>query len=130
MPTYCSNPASIREFRSRNKKLHLGSTQPPDCVVIMDTERKSSVLFEADKLQIPIVGLVNSDMPWDVYKRITYPVPANDSVKFVYLFCNLITKTFLVEQKRIQEVDNKQLRLTKAENRYFDTVGLVGFFLL
>lgn len=108
----------------------MGSTQPPDCVVIMDTERKSSVIFEADKLQIPIVGLVNSDMPWDVYKRITYPVPANDSVKFVYLFCNLITKTFLVEQKRFQEVDNKQLSLTKDENRYFDTVVLVGFFLL
>ncbi|KAI8545662.1 hypothetical protein RHMOL_Rhmol07G0057100 [Rhododendron molle] len=103
--------------KSRNKKLHLGSIQPPDCVVIMDTERKSSVIFEADKLQIPIVGLVNSDMPWDVYKRITYPVPANDSVKFVYLFCNLITKTFLMEQKRFQEVDNKQLRLTTDENR-------------
>ncbi|XP_058225143.1 UTP--glucose-1-phosphate uridylyltransferase-like isoform X1 [Rhododendron vialii] len=114
---FLTNSGSPKKFRSRNKKLHLGSTQPPDCVVIMDTERKSSVIFEADKLQIPIVGLVNSDMPWDVYKRITYPVPANDSVKFVYLFCNLITKTFLVEQKRFQEVDDKQLRLTKAENR-------------
>ncbi|KAF7139223.1 hypothetical protein RHSIM_Rhsim07G0048200 [Rhododendron simsii] len=113
----CGADSSWRLGGSRNKKLHLGSTQPPDCVVIMDTERKSSVIFEADKLQIPIVGLVNSDMPWDVYKRITYPVPANDSVKFVYLFCNLITKTFLVEQKRFEEVDNKQLRLTKAENR-------------
>ncbi|KAG5538945.1 hypothetical protein RHGRI_019485 [Rhododendron griersonianum] len=114
---FLTNSGSPKKFRSRNKKLHLGSTQPPDCVVIMDTERKSSVIFEADKLQIPIVGLVNSDMPWDVYKRITYPVPANDSVKFVYLFCNLITKTFLVEQKRFQEVDNKQLSLTKDENR-------------
>ncbi|KAG5538944.1 hypothetical protein RHGRI_019485 [Rhododendron griersonianum] len=124
---FLTNSGSPKKFRSRNKKLHLGSTQPPDCVVIMDTERKSSVIFEADKLQIPIVGLVNSDMPWDVYKRITYPVPANDSVKFVYLFCNLITKTFLVEQKRFQEVDNKQLSLTKDENRYFDTVVLVAF---
>lgn len=68
--------------------------------MIMDTQRKSSVIFEADKLQIPIVGLVDSSMPWDIYKRITYPVPANDSVQFVYLFCNLITKTFLLEQKR------------------------------
>ncbi|PSS24534.1 UTP--glucose-1-phosphate uridylyltransferase [Actinidia chinensis var. chinensis] len=97
---FLTNSGSPKKFRSRNKKLHLGSTQPPDCVVIMDTERKSSVIFEADKLQIPIVGLVDSSMPWDIYKRITYPVPANASVQFVYLFCNLITKTFLMEQKR------------------------------
>ncbi|CAL5380753.1 unnamed protein product [Camellia sinensis] len=97
---FLTNSGSPKKFRSRNKKLHLGSIQPPDCVVIMDTQRKSSVIFEADKLQIPIVGLVDSSMPWDIYKRITYPVPANDSVQFVYLFCNLITKTFLLEQKR------------------------------
>ncbi|KAF5952641.1 hypothetical protein HYC85_010585 [Camellia sinensis] len=97
---FLTNSGSPKKFRSRNKKLHLGSIQPPDCVVIMDTQRKSSVIFEADKLQIPIVGLVDSSMPWDIYKRITYPVPANDSVQFVYLFCNLITKTFMLEQKR------------------------------
>lgn len=47
------------------------------------------------------MGLVDSSMPWGIYKRITYPVPANASVQFVYLFCNLITKTFLVEHKRV-----------------------------
>ncbi|KAH7862508.1 hypothetical protein Vadar_005852 [Vaccinium darrowii] len=108
---FLTNSGSPKKFR-QNKKLHLGSTQPPDCVVIMDTERKSSVIFEAEKLQIPIVGLVNSNTPWDVYKRITYPIPANDSVKFVYLFCNLITKTFLVEQKKVEERGTKLLRLT------------------
>ncbi|KAL6981552.1 40S ribosomal protein [Sarracenia purpurea var. burkii] len=122
---FLTNSSSPKKFRSRNKKLHLGSTQPPDCLVIMDTERKSSVIFEADKLQIPIVGLVDSSMPWDMYKRITYPVPANDSVQFVYLFCNLITKTFLLEQKRLaaaieatmrdEEVNAQQLKHTKTE---------------
>lgn len=67
--------------------------------MIFDTERKSSVIKEAYRLQIPVVGLVDSSMPWDTYKKITYPVPANDSVEFVYLFCNLITKTILKEQK-------------------------------
>ncbi|KAG6682125.1 hypothetical protein I3842_13G122600 [Carya illinoinensis] len=74
--------------------------QPPDCIVILDTERKSSVVLEADKLQIPVVALVDSTMLLDIYKRIAYPVPANDSVQFVYLFCNLITKIFLLEQKK------------------------------
>ncbi|XP_059457296.1 UTP--glucose-1-phosphate uridylyltransferase-like [Corylus avellana] len=97
---FLTNSFSPKRFRSRNKKLCFAPPQPPDCVVIFDTERKSSVIFEAEKLQIPVVALVDSSMPLDVYKRIAYPVPANDSVQFVYLFCNLITKTFLLEQKR------------------------------
>ena len=40
-------------------------------------------------------------MPLEIYKRITYPIPANDSVEFVYLFCNLITKTIQYEQKKL-----------------------------
>ncbi|XP_049368854.1 UTP--glucose-1-phosphate uridylyltransferase-like [Solanum verrucosum] len=98
---FLTNSSSPRKFRGRNKKLNLTAIQPPDCVVIFDTERKSSVIQEAAKLQIPIVGLVDSSMPLDIYKKITYPVPAKDSVQFVYLFCNLITKTFLYEQRRL-----------------------------
>lgn len=57
------------------------------------------MILEADRLQIPIVSLVDSAMPLEYYKKITYPIPANDSVQFVYLVCNLITKTFLLHQK-------------------------------
>ncbi|KAL5568641.1 hypothetical protein UlMin_025216 [Ulmus minor] len=73
--------------------------EPSDYLVVFDTERKSSVIFEANRLQIPNVSLVDSSMLLEYYKRITYPVMANDSVQFVYLFCNLITKTFLLNQK-------------------------------
>ncbi|XP_073142957.1 UTP--glucose-1-phosphate uridylyltransferase-like [Henckelia pumila] len=97
---FLTNSSSPKKFRGRNKKFNLGAVQAPDCIVIFDSERKSSVIREADKLQIPVVGLVDSSMPWDTYKKITYPVPANDSVEFVYLFCNLMTKTILSEQKR------------------------------
>ncbi|PIN25168.1 UDP-glucose pyrophosphorylase [Handroanthus impetiginosus] len=105
---FLTNSASPKKFRGRNKKLNLGSVQAPDCIVIFDTERKSSVIQEAYRLQIPVVGLVDSSMPWDTYKRITYPIPANDSVEFVYLFCNLITKTILKEKKEaLAESDDK-----------------------
>lgn len=97
---FLTNRYSPKKFRSRNKKLCFGPTQPPDCIVVFDTERKSSVILEADRQQIPVVALVDSSMPLEYYKRITYPIPANDSVQFVYLFCNLITKTFLLHQKR------------------------------
>lgn len=93
--TNCSSP------RSRNKKIHFGSNQQPDCVVIMDADRKSSVILEADRLQIPIASSVDSNMPLESYKRITYPIPANDPIQFVYLFRNSITKTVLLERGRI-----------------------------
>ncbi|XP_022159174.1 UTP--glucose-1-phosphate uridylyltransferase [Momordica charantia] len=101
-----TNSGSPKKFRSRHKRLCFGPTQPPDCLVVIDTERKSSVIMEADRLQIPIVALVDSSMPLEIYKRIAYPIPANDSVHFVYLFCNLITKTFLYEQKRLAASTN------------------------
>ncbi|KAL6495640.1 hypothetical protein OROGR_030203 [Orobanche gracilis] len=105
---FLTNSSSPRKFRGKNKKFNLSAVQAPDCIVIFDTERKSSVIQEANRLQIPVVGLVDSSMPWETYKKITYPVPANDSVEFVYLFCNLITKTILKEQKEATaEKDNK-----------------------
>lgn len=68
-------------------------------------------------MQIPVVALVDSSMPWELYKRITYPVPANDSVQFVYLFCNMITKSFLLEQKRLGIVGGEELEEKMIEGK-------------
>ncbi|XP_021283178.1 UTP--glucose-1-phosphate uridylyltransferase-like isoform X2 [Herrania umbratica] len=100
MRGFLTNSFSPKKFRSRNKKLVFGPTRLPDCVVVFDTERKSSILSEAERLGIPIVGLVDSSMPWEFYKKVTYPIPANDSVQFVYLVCNMITKCLMLEKKR------------------------------
>jgi ribosomal protein S2 len=94
----CSSPKKIR---SRKKKINLGSNQQPDCVVILDADRKSSVILEADRSQIPIVSLVDSKIPLGSYKRIIYPIPANDPIQFVYLFRHSITKTVILERGRI-----------------------------
>jgi len=96
--TNCSSPKKIR---SRNKKINFGSNQQPDCVVIMDADKKSSVILEADRSQIPIASSVDSTIPLGSYKKITYPIPANDPIQFLYLFRNSITKTVLLERGRI-----------------------------
>ncbi|XP_021715904.1 ribosomal protein S2, mitochondrial-like [Chenopodium quinoa] len=98
---FLTNSSSPKKFRSRNKKICFAPAQPPDCVVITDFERKSSVINEAARLQIPVIGLVDSSVPREVFEKITYPIPCNDSVQFVYTVCNLITKTFLLEQKNL-----------------------------
>ncbi|KAL6129204.1 hypothetical protein ACLB2K_072557 [Fragaria x ananassa] len=98
---FLTNSHSPKKFRSRRKKIVFGPTQPPDCLVVFDSDRKSSAILEAHRLQIPIVSLVDSDMPIEYFNKITYPIPCNNSsAKFVYLFCNLITKTFLLQQKQ------------------------------
>lgn len=117
MGGFLTNSSSPKKFRSRNKKIRFGPTKLPDCVVVLDTERKSSVIMEAAKLQVPIVALVDSSIPLDVYSKVTYPVPGNDSVQFVYLLCNMITKTFLVEQKKLGLLKDDEDRRERIDSK-------------
>nr|QXT50776.1 hypothetical protein [Stipa capillata] len=98
--------ANKKKFRSRKKKINFGLNQQPDCVVILNADRKSSVILEADRSQIPIASFVDSTIPWESYKRITYPIPANDPIQFVYLFRHSISimKTVILERKRIPAI--------------------------
>jgi len=100
--------ANPKKFRSRKKKINFGLNQQPDCVVILKADRKSSVILEADRSQIPIAALVDSTIPWESYKRITYPIPANDPIQFVYLFRHSITKT--AERPRITAMNVDRVR--------------------
>lgn len=96
--------ANKKKFHSRKKKINFGLNQQPDCAVILNADRKSSVILEADRSQIPIASLVDSTIPWESHKRITYPIPANDPIQFVYLFRHSITKTVILERPRIQKM--------------------------
>ncbi|KAL4357497.1 hypothetical protein AHAS_Ahas09G0192600 [Arachis hypogaea] len=97
---FLTNNYSPKKFCSPNKKLVFGPTQPPDCIFILDTDPKSSVINEAHNLHIPVVAIVDSSMPLHSFSRVACPVPANPSVQFVYLFCNLLTKTLLLEKEK------------------------------
>ncbi|PRQ31493.1 putative ribosomal protein S2 [Rosa chinensis] len=59
------------------KKIVSGSTQLLDCLVVFNSKRKSSMILEAYRLQIPIVWLVHSDMAIEYYNKITYLIPCN-----------------------------------------------------
>ncbi|CAN6988036.1 hypothetical protein IGI04_020938 [Brassica rapa subsp. trilocularis] len=83
MRGFLTNSYSPKKFRSRHKKLCFGPTTMPDCVVVFDAERKSSVILEAAKLQVPVVAIVDPNVPLKFFDKITYPVLARDSVKFV-----------------------------------------------
>jgi small subunit ribosomal protein S2 len=70
-----------------------------DYLVIINANKNSMAILEADQLQIPIVSLVDFNIPNRLQKLIIYPIPVNDDfTQFVYLFYNLITKTVIFSQ--------------------------------
>jgi len=62
---------------------------PPDIVVIIDTNKESIAVQEANKLKIPVVAVVDSNSdPMGV----DYPIPGNDdSLRAIELYCELIS---------------------------------------
>ncbi len=83
----------------------------PDLVVVLDAHMEKIAIQEAKKLNIPVVGVVDTNAnPYSV----DYPIPGNDdSVKSIRLYCDLMSKAVLkglaVEEEAIeQELGNKQ----------------------
>ena len=66
----------------------------PDCIIVLNANQNKKAIEEANRLQIPIICLVDSNVSNYLLNKITYPIPANaDSFQFVYLFCNSILKS-------------------------------------
>nr|YP_010945869.1 ribosomal protein S2 [Agrostis stolonifera]WGN99086.1 ribosomal protein S2 [Agrostis stolonifera] len=105
--------ANKKKFRSRKKQIHFGLNQQPDCVVILNADRKSSAILEADRSQIPIASLGDSTIRWQSYSRTTYTIPSGDSLSFVYFFCHSVMKTVIMEQQSsINKGKTKSLGVT------------------
>ncbi|MBI5755218.1 30S ribosomal protein S2 [Candidatus Peregrinibacteria bacterium] len=61
----------------------------PDVVVVFDTVRDAIAVAEADRLHIPLLGIVDTNADPE---KITYPIPANDdSVKSLRYLVNTIS---------------------------------------
>lgn len=70
-----------------------------DCLVIINEDKTSMAIPEANQLQTPIVSLMDPYISNKFQLLITYFIPVNnDSIQFVYLFCNSITKTVILSQ--------------------------------
>ncbi|MBI2007235.1 MAG: 30S ribosomal protein S2 [Candidatus Blackburnbacteria bacterium] len=62
----------------------------PDMLFIVDTHQEEKTVFEAQKMGVPIVGIVDTNGD---PARIDYPIPANDdAVKSASLIVEFITK--------------------------------------
>jgi len=85
----------------------------PDMIFIIDTNIESLAVKEAQKLNIPIVAIVdtNSDPT-----GINFPIPGNDDARrAINLYCELIEKTISDAQKN-KTIDKKIETIEETQN--------------
>ncbi len=74
----------------------------PDILFVIDTNKESLAIAEANKLRIPVVGILDSNSDPD---GITYPVPGNDdALRAISLYCDLVVDAVLdgIQQEMIE----------------------------
>jgi len=65
----------------------------PDIVVVIDTNKESIAVREAQKLGIPVVAVVDSNSD---PRGITFPIPGNDdAMRSIALYCSLFSDAVL-----------------------------------
>ena len=66
---------------------------PPDILVVIDTNKESIAIQEANKLSIPVVAVVDSNSD---PVGIDYVIPGNDdSLRAIELYCNLLADSVI-----------------------------------
>lgn len=65
----------------------------PDILFIIDTNKESLAVQEANKLGIPVVAVLDSNSDPD---GITYPIPGNDdAIRAIQLYCDMVAGAVL-----------------------------------
>jgi small subunit ribosomal protein S2 len=84
----------------------------PDIIFVIDTNIESLAILEAKKLNIPIIGILDSNSDPD---NIDFPIPGNDDARrAINLYCDLIKKTILDGKKNIK-VPEKIIKTEKSK---------------
>ena len=93
----------------------------PNLIFVIDTNIESLAILEAKKLNIPIVGILDSNSDPD---NIDFPIPGNDDARrSINLYCDLIKKTILDAKKNIKSsseeksLSNKETKENKEESK-------------
>ena len=78
----------------------------PDLIFIIDTKLEHKAVAEAKNLNIPVIGIVDTNADPDV---IDFPIPGNDdSRRSINLYCDLIHKTIESSKQEIVFEEKKE----------------------
>ena len=76
----------------------------PDLVFIIDTKLEHIAVSEANILNIPIIGIVDTNCDPE---KIDYPIPGNDdSRRSIDLYCSLVKETINSSIEKVDFVNN------------------------
>jgi small subunit ribosomal protein S2 len=84
-----------RELEKLQKNLGgiRGMNKRPDCIFVLDTKKEHIAVTEANKLKIPVVAVVDTNVDPDV---IQFPIPGNDdAIRANALMCHVIAEAVL-----------------------------------
>jgi small subunit ribosomal protein S2 len=85
----------------------------PDLIFIIDTKLEHKAVAEAKNLNIPVIGIVDTNADPDV---IDFPIPGNDdSRRSINLYCDLIHKTIVSSKQEIVFEENKEIANTNQK---------------
>ena len=92
----------------------------PNIIFVIDTNIESLAILEAKKLNIPIIGILDSNSDPD---NIDFPIPGNDDARrSINLYCDLIKKTIIDAKKNIkvsEKVDKTDKAIPKVLSKEF-----------
>ena len=78
----------------------------PNIIFVIDTNIESLAVLEAKKLNIPIIGILDSNSNPD---NIDFPIPGNDDARrSINLYCDLIKKTIIDAKKNIKVTEKEE----------------------
>ena len=112
LETFLSDPSSSNKVSkkelldiSREKEklnLNIGGIKnlngKPDLVIIFDIVKDKIAVLESKKLEIPIIGIVDSNADPDL---IDYVIPGNDdAIRSINIFSNYFKQQFLMQWKQ------------------------------
>ena len=85
----------------------------PDMIFIIDTNIESLAVKEAQKLNIPIIAVVDTNSNPD---GINFPIPGNDDARrSIDLYCNLVKETIIAAKKAAPVMETKKNSETKED---------------
>ena len=89
----------------------------PDIVFVLDTNKESIAVAEANKLNIPVIGVLDSNSNPE---GIDYPIPGNDdSIRAINFYCDMIAGSVLsgIQTEMTESgADIGEWEVTPAEN--------------
>ncbi|HET7497769.1 MAG TPA: 30S ribosomal protein S2 [Candidatus Eisenbacteria bacterium] len=107
--------AQINKERVRLVKIFTGIKemgQLPAAVFVIDTKKERIAVAEANRLGIPVIGVVDTNCDPDV---IDFPLPGNDdAIRAIRLFSRFVSDTLMSTRQEMQEGADREAMAAQA----------------